>query len=571
MVTIPNYTKGLVLKRETAQLTNFSQIEAAQAPFEAAAQVVDVGVQIGQKIKETQDMTAVNEAVIRRQKEDIDFRSEFQKSRTDKPLGYAKDIQEQYKARDKAIMESLPSEEARQAYQLSAERLNLQHYENDVSWETKQFATVSIDKAKSAVDDLAVMAYRGVPLDEIKKQRQATTMTLQGVLSPDELKKFDAQAEATYTKSYIDGIIESNPAQAKRELDSKKYDSVLDVDSLQSLTNKADKEIERIRKEAIQLQEKRSKLLVEDPAELAVMDGARTPEDIVARQQTYGVVGSNVSVLPKKDAQRLVNDFNGIKSSDEMIRALGELRSQYPDDYYNIALKDLKKNGLSEDMTFIAMMNPSADKQIMDATFAMAKEGKNYKDLSKARGIADRDITEGVEDRIEDIRDVFLNEGAAVSNLNQKLESIATYFTAQGMDVKSATQLATDWFVNKSAMGSVNGKNFRVPLEYKPDDVEDALDLVMDSIKPEDINTIGTGEFSTAALKRGSRFVLSPDESYYYLKNQVGTPVLKKNSSEILKFPIIDILENLKQSRIKAQTEREQRIYMENLLGLQEE
>lgn len=570
---IPRYTKGIVRRRDTAPLTNFSKIDQAGMLSEAIGKVADIGAQMATKIKQADDLTSVNKAIIQRQKDDIDFREEAKKANYDNPKGYAKLMEQEYNARDKEFLNNLPSDEARKAYQDSVVKLNLRNYEEDLNWENRRTTEMFANKADDSIKDLEEMAYRGVNLDELAKNRQATAFTLGNVLSPDQIERFDMLAEQRITKSYLDGAISRNPIQAKKMLDSKKYDSALGVDNIKSLTDKANAAVESLQKEAIKQQEKIAKMQIEDPAGMAQLLGAQTPEDIILKQKEAGVVGSNISIIPKKEAIGLVNDFNGIQNSDQMKKALDGIRQAYGDKYYNIAMQDLKKNGLSQDITFIAQMNPKTDKQVMDAAFTMSKEGKNYTQLSKARGVTDRDITNKIENNIEDIRDVFLVEGGDVSGLNQKLENLATYFTANGMDVDSATKLSTNWLVNKSKIGTVGigGNKFRIPNEYNIDTIEDALTNALENLNENDVNTIGTGQFSTAALKRQARFVLSSDEEYYYLKNQVGSPVLKRGTNEVLKFPITNIIQELKIKQEGLKSDKDKKAFIENLLGLQEE
>jgi hypothetical protein len=40
--------------------------------------------------------------------------------------------------------------------------------------------------------------------------------------------------------------------------------------------------------------------------------------------------------------------------------------------------------------------------------------------------------------------------------------------------------------------------------------------------------------------------VLEPNEEFYYLRNQQGAPVAKKDSKELLKFPIVDLIKDYK-------------------------
>lgn len=271
---VPNYTRGLVLNRPVANQVDLSQIGAAGQTANAASNILDIGAQIKQRIDQTNDMTAVNEAVIKRKRIDIESQAELQTQWKDNPLGYARASEALYKERDKEIAQSLPSDDARVAYSSTAQRLNLQNYESDLSWETKASAEMFVNKADGAISDLEVSAYRGKPLNEIKNDAQATALTLGGVLSEDQVAEFYGKSQERIIKARLNGLIDTNPYEAKQELDSRDYDELLGADELNKYNLKTEKAIA----ENVKLQSKG----VVVSQQLELVDAARSGEYILS-------------------------------------------------------------------------------------------------------------------------------------------------------------------------------------------------------------------------------------------------------------------------------------------------
>ena len=271
MPRVPEFTRAVVRRRAVGSQTDLSQIESAAAPFKSAGAALDVAGSVAQRIKNTQDMTSVNEAIIRKKREDIEFGFEQKDAWKDNPLGFAKEMEKLQTERDKQYMDSLPSEEAKAAFRQNAAQQNLQAFQANLNWENKRTTEMFANRAEQSLEDMRVMAYRGVPLDELKKDMQATAVSLGDVYSQDELVKWQANAERQITKDWLEGAIDTNPYEAQKLLNSREFDEALEADDIQSLTDSANREVSRLEKIA---QEERDRMANFAAVENALFTGA---------------------------------------------------------------------------------------------------------------------------------------------------------------------------------------------------------------------------------------------------------------------------------------------------------
>ena len=560
---IPNYTKGLVVRRDVANNVDLGQIAAAGAIAGGAANVLDVGTQVAQKIKQSNDMSAVNTAVIEDQKNDVEFNNTFRQENQDDPIGYANKAAELRKARTTAVAGNLQNEDQREAFNLTAERQNIRSYQSDISWENKRSIQKLTNDAERNVGNLTTMAASGeIPLKDLRDNLGSTAMSMGGVLAKDQIEKVIYQGNQAITKSWMNGQIDRNPYEAKKLMDSQEYNQSLGAQNTEVLNNKVDREIKYRRKAQAAAEKKAQTQFIENPAQLAVDKGAQSPQAIVDTQIALGVQTNNLSVIPNAEAKSLVNKLNGINRSDELISEMNALKEEYGDRYYSMAMGDLKEHGLSSEKAFIALMNPQTDKLIMDAAFNMGAKGAEFKKIAKDRDVDLPQLSRDVEEAIQDTREVLAQEGQDVSSMSA-FHDIALYFTSQGSSSTEAVKQATDWFMNDIKIGKIRdslidgGDNFRVPTDYNVDEIEDALEIQIDNLGIFDLATRGTGKADLESLQENGRFVLGHDETYYWLKNASGEPVRENNATNILKFDIIDILE---QSENKSKKEQKQRL-----------
>ncbi len=317
--------------------------------------------------------------------------------------------------------------------------------------------------------------------------------------------------------------------------------------------------------------QRRLKLIVDDPALLAIEDGVRADdfEGLIEKQRQQGVKEGNISILPKQQAALITNQLNGIISADDMIVELARLETQVFGSarMFDRALKDLKRAGLSELVETAVMMNPETDRNVMVAAFGMALEPKNITADSKARGVKQRDIIETVEGKISDVRDMLLAEGGETAGLGRQFEAITTFFTAQGKSVEEAATLATDWFIKQTPIININGKNTRVTGKEDSDSMENGLEIALNNLSLDNVSiNVGTGKFTLSNIKRNSQFVLAPGEEHYYLLHSTGGTVTDREG-KALEFPISKVLE-----LDRAEKERRKREAFERALkGFEEE
>lgn len=245
---VPNYTRGLAIRRETPDTVQLGQIGAAGGEARAIADVADLGAQLAQKMKQTDDMTAVNQAVIQKQKSDLDFNDQMRKENESDPLGYAKRMEPLIKKRDEEQMAGLANDEQREAFRLSADRLNVTGHGQNLNWENKRGAELFANRINTSTDELVAEAYRGrMPLEEIQKNLAATVMAGGNVYSKDQLEKLIHQKNSELSSSFIEGWIDRDPHEAKKLLDSREYDSDLGP-KLSVLNDRADAAINGLEK-----------------------------------------------------------------------------------------------------------------------------------------------------------------------------------------------------------------------------------------------------------------------------------------------------------------------------------
>ena len=575
MGTVPNYTKGIIRERVTPQLTDLSRIESADDTFRGAAEGFDIISETASRIKLADDKSKVSQALADAQRQDIEQEGELRKQWQDDPVGFAREREAFRTKRDADIIKGL-SAEAAQMYQANIQAYNLRQFESDTSWENTTTIKNTVNRADAVVDNLAVMGYEGVPLDELAQHRANLLDSLSETLSPEQLSNYAKNIDKRTFGGVIKGLIANDPYEARAVLKSGVYNENFTPDELTTFNNTVDVKIDRIERESLTQQNELLKARVSDTGKFAILQGATTPDEMIAVQKNAGVTDGNLSVLPNEVAKFEANTINGFSSSDEYIRYMQAKEQEFEGENFNIFLRDLKKNGMKQEVSYLPMMDVNQDKPVMDAMFAMTTKDQDYKNIAKAQGIVINDISADVESAIAETRDLFLAEGADITGLNETLTDVAVYFQTKGNSRASSVELATEWLNNKvqvaeyssSEMGFFDGRQVRVPLDYEPEIIGNSLTRAMNAITKDDVNITGaTGEFSLNELKRTASFVLGPDNNYYYLKDQFGSPILKKGTNQILQFPIKDLLKDNEE----AIKELERKRFEEALKGFEEE
>ncbi len=540
---IPQYTTGLVLKREVADTFNPGSIAGAGMDAKAVSQVADVGMEVAGQIKHTNDLTSVNAAIIQRKMQDLDLQEQSRKENQGDPIGYAKKIQPEYAKMDDTIAQSLPSAEAKAAYTKHAGELNVKNYEEDLHWENKRSTEMFANKADQSISDLETLAYRGTPLDQLKNDRQATTLSLGAVLAPDQIMKFDKNAEERITNSYMRGQIDSNPYQAKKLLDSKQYDSALGADKLNTLYDQTNSKIKALENQAAQAEEDQRRNFLKDPALWQINRGTSADDyqGLVSGQKLGGVTEGNLSVFPEDKAAFMVNQLQGSKNSEDVVSFFNNVEKTVGKENFKYALNDLKKAKLSDNFAMMALMDPTQNRSQMDAAIAMGSKDREdiVKKATSVPGNSVAKIEDAVSANFSNTADILASErpnGTAITAKMQKsMVDIATYYTAQGMPMEEAAKKASDWMVARIVPGKINHEQFRIPDTTSASDIEDALSNEISATK------FSNNTFQNETLQKTARPVLTSDQSAYYLINKTGLPITDPDNKVVF-YNVKDML-----------------------------
>jgi len=560
---IPNYTQGLVKERAVADTVNLGLIGAAGAVAKGVAEVADIGVQITKKIKETNDLTVVNSAVIKKQKDDLDFNAQSQKDNESNPIGYAGRQFDVMKKNTDDVAGTLENEEQKAAFKSTSEKYNLAQHERNINWENTRATQMFANRADVAAENIASLAYRGeIPIDELRRNISATAISLGSVYAPDQIAKFSQQKNSAMVQSYLDGQIDRDPYEAKNLLDSKQFDKDLG-DRLNSSYDKVNAGIDRLESQTRVAEEKYRKDFIEDPAILAENAGISLDnyQGKIEYQKNAGVADGNISIISNRRAAFIVNQLEGAKDSDQFIMQLNELRQDVGDDNYDMAMKDLKKAKLSDDLSLMVLMNPERDKRLMGASFEMAKDGDAITKKATARvGITTAKINDAVAEKLTETLDVLSSEGgqSRTAKMQKSMASMATFFVAQGKEIDEAADMATSWMNSQVQTEEINGKLFRTPNIARPSDIADAME---DAINNTEFSNI---PFENSFQKRTVRPVLANDEKRYYLLNEIGLPVTGKDK-KVIQYDIVEILKAREEKRRILQDKKSQEAFTDTL------
>lgn len=242
MVQIPQYTRGIVRQRDIANIYDPQAVERAVS----SGQSLVKAVQIVDKFAMANEATAVNDAAIKKQKDDFDFLEQQKTQWQDKPEGFAKNIETELAKRNKIYEDSLPSERAKRAFRETASRLDLGAYEQSVRWEKTRGIEIIANRLDQSLNDLGVLGYRagqqGEPLDNVRANLDASMVAASSVVSADKIQELRAKNEKRITMEYLRGRVESDPKSVLNDLDSKKYDSILGADGISDAYQMATKQ-----------------------------------------------------------------------------------------------------------------------------------------------------------------------------------------------------------------------------------------------------------------------------------------------------------------------------------------
>lgn len=321
MPRIPEYTTTVIRERAVADTFDMGAISRAGEMFSGASQAFGVASDIALKFERANEATAVNEAVIAKQRENIDYLEQVKQQRQGNPSNAAADVEKDLKKRDQEIAETLPSRRAKQAFMNSASRINLQEYGNMVNWENTRKAQIYAGRIQNAISDNNILMLRagreGLPIDDYLRNVDATTVAATGVFAPEKLTQINQSGRAEGLSYYLQGVAERNPSEAKRLLDSKKYDDDLGAGGLQQLYRVVDAEQKRVQAQA-QADIKQEARAIEDAAKLGLTVQDDVIRSLATKAESAGLSPVAQSLNMYADNQVKARDFAGLSMADEV-------------------------------------------------------------------------------------------------------------------------------------------------------------------------------------------------------------------------------------------------------------
>lgn len=249
------YTRTVITQRPVARLDNPAAIQAAGGGFEAAAQVFGMASDYVQKEQEAKKKVKLNEAVINYQREIAEVGDAMRSENLATPEGYADRFTERSSEIAKRYKDAMEDEDVKMAFEQSIAAVDLRAYEGNLGWQRTRNVELMAQSLEDARDNLDAMAYRGEDVDSLFRDMEASAVAAEGILNPEKVKDYLDEGKASIVKSRIDGLLShGQTSEAKRILDSGKYDEYLGGKGLDNLYDEVEKKVKAQKAELEQLQ-----------------------------------------------------------------------------------------------------------------------------------------------------------------------------------------------------------------------------------------------------------------------------------------------------------------------------
>lgn len=361
--------------------------------------------------------------------------------------------------------------------------------------------------------------------------------------------------------SYIGAIAQTNPAQAKKELQGKLMESMMSPDARLAAMDRMDGKIEALQRKAqadLQMQ-------ILDPAGWGEKHGLGV--DQIAQMQANP---ATASVVSDKKAKMVIKQMTAIDNTDGVIAFAQEVRDTYGE-YTPNAVRDLMKGGMPPAhaaMMQMALDDPVAYNEQIDLMLQAGKAGdKELNEAYKTKvftygfdGQADpSEIEESVSKDVSDMVDTLYQEGYGFDEINENLRLTTNLAKSYRIKHPSASEddavkFATSYFNSKYRFAELNGVKYRIPATdpyggvYDADDIEGRIE-----------DHYGKMEFYTGdtkaseKLKEVARPFLNPTKTGVRFRAPDGEVLLNKDGG---------IAELLFEDVVKQETpeERKQRL-----------
>ena len=471
-----------------------------------------------------------------------------------------------------------------QAIRIKAASLNQQLGQRALKFQNDQTFNNTVNSFNKTLGNFELQALDGsVPLSDILKSNAALhAAAVKGGSMPL------AKAEASLMKSNQSITMFSfNRLIANKDFDGAQ-DFIDDEDTRELLGSK------NVLKAQNTINEKRQerannnlKDFQKDPAKLAIRNGANPddPQSLLDNQfiETTDKKGETVRIpVPPEQSAVMTNDqasfiafnLNNATNVDVLDIEFQQLQQKFGANF-PIAINNLKKNGLSDNLVSYAMMGPEDRLQketLLQLSQGGAEEAKRTRQAAAAilkkgteltgMAVQTSDVSNKVAENLSEYVGILAQEGFPPNQLNNFLktsELLAFQYVLQGRSVDESARLATEWLLNNYSVGEINNGKFRVPIEHNVNEVERALSIINDSLTINDIQRpdvlSGIEGITFEELKETSRWELNADQSGLILVDQFGRPIRNAGGFDPIEVKFNQV-QRINQARFEAEKAR---------------
>jgi hypothetical protein len=212
-------------------------IADAGATMNTAAAVAGLAGEHARKIQDAAEAAELNNTVLSYQRDLIDASDQWRRDNMANPADFAKRFEDESTKIGNGYLKGIKSSKVKRAFQSTMQDVNLRNYERNLSWQNERHVTLAAEQMENAQVTTEALAYRqgqdGGSLEDILKQVDATTVAGATFLAPEDLANAHETMKKGALGNYLQGLLATGrTGEAKRILDSGKYDEVLGGEGL---------------------------------------------------------------------------------------------------------------------------------------------------------------------------------------------------------------------------------------------------------------------------------------------------------------------------------------------------
>lgn len=442
-------------------------------------------IDIAQKQKEAQELQK-----IKAERDKRDYDAYIPKARTDFLLRHKElelnvnnieNPQDRIEAYSKGLMsiqndfnKEAPNDLARQQLNIEFEKkrsdFGIKFLEKNAQ-QVQLNRIASLTEANSTLNNLSRQGENPNELLNVLKENMENSSSF---MPPNEIKETFIKNSQEIKSSHIDYLLENEAVEnIEILLSDNKFTKNLPV-----------KVIDATRNQIKKIKEQNKKLLEKSPAayfeKKSQLDGVEYDHNLtVSHFKKMGVKDENMQIISDKTAKNFVSQMinsNGLSVVENNIRALEDKFGKY---YPNV-IRDMVKNGLPKEFTFMASMtNPEARRYMYDVVQSGGE--KAVKELAQKSGLDNKLFQSEINTSLDNFMEALGNEGKNIANINDIVKSSLSMGHAhflKNKDISKSVEFVKEILEEDYNFIDYNDKTIRIPNNYDEDDIETGLEYL---------------------------------------------------------------------------------------------